>query len=270
MKLKNLPSLMGLRGRSKKYKYILKEFNLENDISIKYAQWLHPGEGQQEILDEQIKAYQEILKPGDFCIDIGAHSGSSTIPMAIAVGATGCVLALEPNPFVYHVLEKNVRANREIVNIDTMMAAATADECFMQFEYSDAGFCNGGRHEGISAIRHGYTYKLEVFGVNLAEELKTDYRDMLPKLKFIKVDTEGFDLFVIKSLSDIILKYRPYIKAEIFKKTPTKYRSEMFSFFLDNKFDIFKIDDEPIGIGDQLSLDNVNNWKHYDIMCVPH
>ena len=44
----------------------------------------------------------------------------------------------------------------------------------------------------------------------------------------------------------------------------------MFSFFLENDYDIFKIDEEPIGIGNRLSLDDVNNWKHYDIMCVPN
>ncbi len=69
--------------------------------------------------------------------------------MALAVGRSGCVLALEPNPFVYHVLEKNARANRSAANIIPMMAAATEKEGFMQFAYSDSGFCNGGRHEDI-------------------------------------------------------------------------------------------------------------------------
>lgn len=72
--------------------------------------------------------------------------------MVIATGLKGLTIALEPNPFFYHVLEKNVRANRKIANIQTIMAAAAPKECFMQFEYSDAGFCNGGRPKGISVL----------------------------------------------------------------------------------------------------------------------
>ena len=82
-----------------------------------------------------VDAYREILKEGDFCIDIGAQTGDTTLPMAVAAGVEGCALALEPNPYVYHVLEKNARANNHVANIKTMMAAAGTYEGFMKFEY---------------------------------------------------------------------------------------------------------------------------------------
>ena len=269
MKLRNLFELFGIHARTKQYKYSVREFNLQNDTTVRYAQWLHPSDRQKTITDGQVKAYEEFLSPGDFCIDIGAHSGDSTIPMALVVGLGGCALALEPNPFAYHVLEKNARTNRHVMNIETMMTAATLEEGFIQFEYSDSGFCNGGRHEGIGMLRHGHMFKLNVFGVNLTNELKSDYSDFLPKLKFIKIDTEGYDLYVIKSLSDIIRLYRPSIKLEIFKKTSTKYRVELFSFLFENGYEVFKIDQEPVGRGESLNLDDVDRWKHYDILCTP-
>ena len=221
------------------------------------------------ITDEQISAYKELINPGDFCIDIGAYTGDSTIPMALAAGTDGCTLALEPNPHVYHVLEKNARSNQHVANIKTMMAAATSKEGFTQFEYSDSDYGNGGRHENIGALKHGHAFKMDVFGVDLAAELKSDYANFLPKLKFIKVDTEGYDLYVLRSLSDIIQIYQPCVKTEIFKQTSTGYRMELFSFFLENGYEIFKIDSEPIGIGERLTLDDVDEWKHYDILCKP-
>jgi FkbM family methyltransferase len=278
MKLKNVFELLGFRGRAKRYLYRVEKFNLQGGMAAKYARWLHPKEftgpiadnrATVPVTDHHVAAYREILRPGDFCVDIGAHSGDSTLPIAIAVGTTGCTLALEPNPFVYHVLQKNARANRGIANIETLMAAAAPSERFMQFEYSDSGFCNGGRHEGISSLSHGHAYKLDVFGVNLAKELREDYGDRLPRLRLVKVDTEGFDLYVLQSILDIIREFRPYVKAEVFKNTSTAYRKELFSLFLDNNYSIYHIEDEPIGRGVLLGLKDVDSWRQFDILCVP-
>ncbi len=270
MKLKNLFQILGFRSGAKRYLYKINKFNIENGIEVNYAQWMHPSESQKVISQEQVNAYREVLEEGDFCIDIGAHTGDTTLPIAIATGLKGLTLALEPNPFVYHVLEKNVRANRDITNIKTIMAAAAPEECFMQFEYSDAGFCNGGRHEGISVLRHGHAYKLDVFGLDLVHELKSDYKNFLPKLKFIKIDTEGYDLYILQFISEIIQTYRPYVKTEIFKKTSVEYRKDLFSFFLEKDYSIYKIDNEPIGKGQLLNLDHIRIWKHFDILCVPN
>lgn len=269
MEIKNLFQLLGFRGRSRRYLYRVAEHVLQNGAVVKYAQWLHPTESSKRVTVDLILAYQEILRPGDFCIDIGAHTGDSTLPMAIAAGLTGFTLAVEPNPFVYHVLEKNARANRALAHIETMMAAATDEDGFIQFEYSDSGYCNGGRHEGISPLSHGHAYKLDVFGVNLSKELRECYSDVLARLRYIKIDTEGYDLHVVRSLQEIIREFRPYMKVEIFKKSSTTYRKQLFAFFLESHYSIHKITTEPIGRGPLLSLADVNSWNHYDILCVP-
>ncbi len=260
----------GFRGKPRHFAYKIHDVDLGNTV-VHFARWLHPhrNEAKKTITTQMLDAYREILKEGDFCIDIGAHTGDSTLPMALAVGNSGCTLALEPNPFVYHVLGKNTRANKHAVNIKTMMAAAAPAEGFMEFEYSDAGFCNGGRHEGIPAIKHGHPFKLEVFCVDLEKELREDYSELLARLKFIKVDAEGYDLYVLKSMRDIIRTYKPIIKAEVFKKTDSRYRKELLSFFLDLGYIVYKIIEEPIGAGPPLTEKNLNEWQHYDILCRP-
>ena len=269
MNFKNLIQLIGFRGKPQHFTYETHDFDLGNGVVVHYAQWLHPGESKKSVTVGMVDAYREILKEGDFCIDIGAHSGDSTLPMALAVNKSGCVLALEPNPYVYHVLEKNARTNHHIVNIRTMMAAVAAEEGFLEFEYSDSGFCNGGRHEGISALRHGHAFKLEVYCVDIEKELREDFSDLLPRLKFIKVDTEGYDLYVLRSMEKIIKEYRPIIKAEVFKKTNLKYRRELFSFFQNLDYSIYKIVDEPLATGPRLTEENLEDWKHFDILCRP-
>ena len=269
MKIRNVFEFAGFRKKSKHYLYEINEHALENGIKINYAQWLHPAESLKSVTTEMVNAYKQIIQEGDFCIDIGAHTGDSTIPIALAAGKSGCMLALEPNPFVYHVLEKNARMNRHVLNIKTMMAAVSDKEGFLEFEYSDAGFCNGGRHEGIPAWKHGHAYKLEVFCVNLEQELYSDYGEYLENLKFIKVDTEGYDLYILRSLLNIIKQYRPIIKAEVFKKTDTNYRKDLLMLFTDLGYTVYKIIEDPITKGPILTEENLHEWKHYDILCLP-
>ncbi len=270
MKIKNLFQLLGIRSKSRHYKYEMNDFDLGNGTIVHYAQWLHPSESKKSITPAMVDAFRDILNEGDFCIDIGAHTGDSTLPIALAVGKTGCVLALEPNPFVYHVLEKNARSNNHIVNIKTMMAAATTKEGFKKFEYSDSGYCNGGHHKNISVLKHGHAFPLEVFCIDMEENLCEDFYEFLPRLKFIKVDTEGYDLYVLKSMINILKTYKPIVKAEIFKKTNRKYRQELLLLFQNLDYSIFKISEEPISSGPRLTEENLEDWKHYDILCLPN
>ena len=269
MKLKNISQLLGFRKKAKHYPYETVDYNIGEGKTIHYAQWKHPRESKKVMSSELISSYSKYINEGDFCIDIGAHTGDTALPMSAAAGKSGLVLALEPNPYVYHVLEKNARTNTHVGNIKTMLAAATTNKCFIEFEYSDSGFCNGGRHENISSLKHGNFYKLEVFGVNLEDELKSDFKNYLPKLKFIKVDAEGYDLYVLKSIKNILAEYLPIIKIEIFKKTDAQYRLELLSFLTNLGYSAYKTKTDFIEIGEKLTENNLEIGKHFDILCLP-
>ncbi|MEX2327029.1 MAG: FkbM family methyltransferase [Pseudomonadales bacterium] len=267
MKLKNYLELFGFRAKARHYGFEDHEFDLACG-RVSYAQWQHPKETRKAITDVMVDAYHSYIGEGDFCIDIGAHTGDSTLPMAIAATPSGCALAMEPNPFVYHVLEKNARANSGIANIETIMAAVTQQDGFVEFEYSDAGYCNGGRHENISPLQHGHAYKLEVFGINLERELRLHYAERLPRLKFVKVDTEGFDLYVLRSLEQVLAETRPAIKAEVFKETDAEYRAGLLAFLNGLGYEVYKIVAEPITPGPLVTRDNLMDWPHYDILAL--
>lgn len=269
MKLRELFYMLGFKPAITEYGSEVRSFDLPEIGRVDYAQWLHPAEGDKEITIEQVQALRKFVGEGDFCIDIGAHSGDTTIPMALAVGKSGLVLAMEPNRYVYGILKQNSQLNTSLTNIVPLMAAATPEDGPMQFEYSDAGFCNGGFHEGISKFKHGHVFKLDVAGVNLSIKLREEFSDRLPKLKLIKIDTEGFDLSVIKSLADIIDEFRPYVKTEIFKHTSPQYRQEMFSFFDSRSYGIYLGEDITNLKGEKLSAESMTNWRHFDIFCIP-
>ena len=270
MKLRNLFEFFGFKGKPQHYSYDIVEFDLKDFGVVRYAQWKHPAESRKVLTSELVEKYKTYVSEGDFCVDIGAHSGDTSLPMGLAAGQTGCVLALEPNPYVYHVLEKTARANPHLANVIPMMAAAGKKNGFMEFEYSDSGFCNGGRHENMSFLDHGHAYRQKVFSIDLEKELRSDFQMFLPKLSFMKVDAEGYDLYVLLSIEGIVKQYRPVIKAEVFKKTGKKYREDLLGFFEKLNYSVYKIEAEPVEKGEELNMENLFLGTHYDILALPN
>lgn len=269
MKIKELIYLFGIQPKPKTYPWEVMEYDLPEDGLVQYAQWQHPAETIKPVRHREVTELRKFLSPGDVAIDIGAHSGDTTIPMALAVGPSGCVLALEPNPYVFGVLEKNSNLNLDKTNIVPLMFAATPQPGTFYFEYSDEGFCNGGLHDNISKWRHGHAFKLKVQGKHLPSYLNKYHADLIPKIRLIKVDAEGFDYQILKSLETLISLVKPYIKAEIFKHVPLDIREEMYDFLLGHGYEVYRVQDELDFLGEPLTQENLMEERHYDVFCVP-
>jgi FkbM family methyltransferase len=262
MKAKEWLYLLGIRPNPRTYGYEVRSFQLPADGEIQYAQWLHPRESPKTIRQESVNELRKFLSPGDVAIDIGAHTGDSTLPMALAVGRAGTVLALEPNPYVFPILEKNSQLNTSKTRVVPLMFAATPED-------ADAGFCNGGLHEGISRWKHGHAFKLRVQGRNLAAVLARDYADLIPRIRYIKVDAEGYDATVLSTLTAVIAQTRPFLRAEVFKATNAPQRARLFRMIADLDYAIHRFDDDAHYLGQRIEERDAMNWPHYDIFCVP-
>lgn len=269
MKPRDVLSLLGIRPSEKSYGFEVRSFDLTTDGRVEYAQWLHPRESAKIVRQEAVDAVRRFIRPGDVAIDIGAHTGDSTLPIALAAGPSGCVLALEPNRFVYPVLEKNAALNPGKTRIVPLMFAATPDDGEIEFEYSDSGFCNGGRHEGISRWRHAHAFRLRVQGRNLERYLRAHHADLLPRLRYIKVDAEGFDHTILTTLDRLIAERNPYIKAEVYKHTSREQRERFFDFLAGHGYAVHRFEDDARYRGERLDRDAVARWSHYDVFCVP-
>ena len=269
MKGKELLYLLGLRPKPRTYGHRVRVFELPDDGRVEYAQWLHPKEPEKTLTAEGMRELRRYLSPGDVAIDIGAHVGDSTLPLALAVGRSGCVLALEPNPYVFGVLEQNAALNPDRTRIIPLPFAATPEDGELEFEYSDAGFCNGGMHEGISRWRHAHAFRLKVQGRNLETFLEREHPALLPRLRFIKTDAEGYDHSILVSLSRLLAERRPYVRAEVFKLTSEPQRREMHRFLTGLGYEIFRYTGDAGYRGERVGEDDVMRWRHYDIFCVP-
>ena len=269
MKLKELPYFLGLQPGPKSYGFEIKSFNLPTDGAVDYAQWLHPHETRKEITQSSVDGVRTFLSPGDVAIDIGAHTGDSTVPIALAAGTQGCVLALEPNRYVFSVLKKNAELNTGKTNIVPLMFAATPEDAEMEFQYSDSGYCNGGRFEGMSKWLHGHAFKLKVQGKNLHSFIQANYPELLPRIRYIKMDTEGYEAAVIQSLSGMILQCKPYLKVEVYRKLDDEQRRALYRSIAELGYVVRKIADDGNYFGEILDPEQLSRWRHFDVFCVP-
>ena len=68
---------------------------------------------------------EDLLQQGMTFVDIGAHVGLFTLPAAIWVGETGRVVAFEPHPDNFALLEQNIASNDVPTNIEAVQSAVS-------------------------------------------------------------------------------------------------------------------------------------------------
>ena len=277
MKLKEIFYGLGLRPKLREYPFDISTFTLPKDGEICFARWRHPSASRRERSGGGFKLTQPIvdtlrafLKPGDVAIDIGAHTGDSSIPIALAVGEKGAVFALEPNLYAYKVLLANSALNRTKTNIFPLNIAATPEDGSFEFEYSDPGFCNGGFHAGIDPWKHAHFFKLKVTGRNVPKFLSTNFPEQAKRVRYIKIDTEGFDRAVASSLREVLVQQKPYLKTEMYKHTPESERRGYYRDLRELGYTLYRIEsDEEDYRSKPLDEADVMKWSHYDVFAVP-
>jgi FkbM family methyltransferase len=247
----------------------IRDFHLPTEGLVQYAQWGHPSDSPKVMSQADVDGLRRYIREGDFAIDIGAHSGDTTVPIALAAGASGCVLALEPNPYVFKVLEKNSTLNRDKTNILPQCFAATEKEGSFVFHYTDASFNNGGFRSQQRWKLYRRQYPLEVVGRNLLRVLREEFAAWLPKLAYVKVDAEGYDGAILASIMPVLREHRPVVRAEVFRKLMASERHALFDLLADNGYELFRFAGGAAPQGAALDRMGLTAEKHFDVLAIP-
>jgi len=273
LKAKEFIYLLGLKPKPKTFGFVIETHDLSREGRIEVARWLHPD--AYPIKPVQVQAavdqLRRFLRAGDVAIDIGAHTGDTTLPIALAVGATGRVLGLEPNPYVFPVLERNASLNPAKTSILPLNFAAMRTDGSYEFQYGEEGYCNGGFHEGMSKWLHGSAFKVRVEGRNVHAFLTGQHPDLIPRLRFIKIDAEGFDLPILETLEDLVRRQRPFLQVEMFslRKSTAAYRLALYDFLIRHGYEVHRLDGDANYLGDRITPENLMRWNVYDVFCIP-
>jgi FkbM family methyltransferase len=188
------------------------------------------------IFDYYIKKnhWDKWIHSGMTCIDIGGHSGDTAIPMMVRCQST--VLTVEPNPTILPFLEFNCSVNSHLGKFVIAREAVTnknADD--LLFKDHQNGMCNGGIFnenwdaETTARVAGMSGDSISVTGMTL-ESMVTKYltNDEISKIGFIKTDTEGHDIEIIRSSRDILMKYKPVFFTEWFSAYSNSDTKELF------------------------------------------
>ncbi len=149
--------------------------------------------------------FSSLIHPGDCVLDIGANIGYFTLLASELVGIGGKVFAFEASPQIMQLLETNVRLN-SAGNI-VLHEKAVSDRCgVVDFHTSSID------NLGLSSMRHleEAATKAEVPSVTI-DSIMTE----LPTIRLVKIDVEGAEFLVLKGMSRLIERDKPYIILEL-------------------------------------------------------
>lgn len=252
------------------YPSAIDTFDLTRTGIIKFANWSNPLVSRKEITQGKVDFFKHFVPEGSMCIDIGANIGEYTVSMALAVGKSGLVVSFDPNPMVFNVLKTNSELNVDKTNIKPFNCAISETDEAFYYNSSEASFSNGGISTEAEN-RHGkFQLPEKIKGVVLETFLDTHFKEDLSRLKLIKVDTEGYDKEILKSIAPIIKKYKPAIIAECFPKLNKAERIDLYQTIAQHDYDLHYLKGID-GKADivKITEDDMERWKHFDIYAVP-
>lgn len=180
------------------------------------------------------------ISPGMTCIDIGGHSGDTAIPMMVY--SRGTVLTIEPNPTIRPYLELNCHMNRHLGGTFVVATEAVTNKNADDLVFKDHhnGMCNGGLvgenwdAETQAKMAGMSGESITVSGMTLESMLdKYLTTEEITNIGFIKTDTEGHDIEIIRNIRDILVQYKPVLFTEWFAQYSSKDTNELFKVISD-------------------------------------
>ena len=234
------------RRVTREYPPVVDTYDMGRHGQIEFANWSNPLAPRITLNASVVDFFGQFIKEGDLAIDIGANIGDTTVPMALCTGTTGVTLGFDPNPYVFKILEKNASLNAGKYVIHPQNYAISTHDQEYFFISSEASYANGGISPTAES-RHGrFVHPQKVRGVQLKSFLERHYADRMSRLSFIKVDTEGYDKEIIKSIGDLLQACKPVLVAESFGKASDAAKAELFDVIAVNGYDIWYFEDFDI------------------------
>lgn len=156
---------------------------------------------------------RSIIQPGDTVLDVGANMGYITARLADYVGPAGRVIAFEPVPDTYQMLEATVRGLHLRDRVQTHRAcvsdqAGTVTMAIPEYERGGENLYESHVVESdhqVSGMRQVSTQAVTLDGLVSPDQ----------PVRLIKIDVEGHERAVIRGASRLILQSRPALLIEV-------------------------------------------------------
>jgi len=163
---------------------------------------------------EDVYFLKKIIRPGDYCADIGAHLGYFTIELSRLTGESGKVFAVEPITPFHRILQRLLKRKKaRNVTLYKLALGGTGD-------YVDMGIPQVGaeRRFAHARIKENNENLEFVRSENVKNEAGDNLFLQLPRLDYIKCDVEGFEYQVFASMLRTLEAHHPMLLCELFDR----------------------------------------------------
>jgi FkbM family methyltransferase len=150
------------------------------------------------------KLLPSFVTPGMTVIDIGANIGYFALIESGLVGPEGSIIALEPYPPSFLMLQKNVDANRasNVLLQNLAVGDRTGNATMYAFEQANWNSLLPGERPASSAMT--------VAVVTLDELLDEENR-----IDVVRMDVEGYETRIVKGMRRTLERHRPILIVEL-------------------------------------------------------
>jgi FkbM family methyltransferase len=158
-------------------------------------------EYEREVFDELF----DVLRPGSVFIDVSAHIGRYSFPIAKLVGENGLVIAVEPDPLAFKALLMGVKLNN-FRNVLALNIALSNGE-------GRAILCQKLVTATSSTVEFDKCRRFVEVPLKRLDSVVEGLR--LKCVDAIKIDVEGAEIQVLKGAVNTIARFKPFIVIEV-------------------------------------------------------
>ena len=158
----------------------------------------------------EVELFRKLVRPGAYVVEVGAHIGSLTLPLARFAGPSGRVFAFEPQRLLFQVLAANAALN-SLTNVYPHHVAL-GNKSGTAWLSDAIDYSKPANYGGVPLRRLA-----ELAGEAARYEVQISRLDDIyrqPRLDVLKIDVEGMEADVIRGAEALIRQHHPYVYVE--------------------------------------------------------
>lgn len=181
------------------------EFSMESTpLNVVVRQLYFDGQDAQE--PETLRPFSRLVDDVEVFVDVGANQGIFTL-LAATRNPRLRVLAFEPNPQVFAVLESNVARNHLADRVELSRRALSNEGGIVQFELPVHPFAAHGQLTAVGSLDDASSVDCEAACL---DDVVGSHR-----VDLVKIDVEGAEALVLEGARRTLTRWHPLLIIEV-------------------------------------------------------